>query len=87
MTRAECERQLIALTEIAFQIYHQYNPDGQKLSMLRQQNGCIDVSDLRVDPKTGKIACWTLEGVKYEDGRICSVDYDSMTIGREEEST
>lgn len=87
MTRSECERKLIELTELAMDIYHQYNPDGQELSLLRQRGGYINVSDIELDPETKDIVCWTIEGIKREDGEIDSLDYDRMTIKREEEST
>lgn len=86
MTRAECERKLIELTEMAMDIYHQYNPDGQEISLSRQRNGYISVSDITLDPETNDIACWTLEGVKNENGEVYSLDCDSMTVRREEES-
>ena len=87
MTRQECERKLIELAEQAMQIYRQYNPNGEEISIYRHRDGYISVSDITLDPDTQEISCWTLEGVKNADGEIYSMDYDNMTIEREEAST
>lgn len=88
MTRAECERKLIKLAEQAVKIYHQYNPNGGRLHISTFEDGYISVNDLETvddpdNPGNVKIANWTLDGAKNQDGEVCSMDFDGMTINKE----
>jgi hypothetical protein len=91
MTRAECERKLIELAEQAVKIYHEYNPNGGRLHISTFEDGYISVSDLETvddpdNPGNVKIANWTLDGAKNPEGEVYSMDFDDMTIEREEAS-
>jgi hypothetical protein len=88
MTRAECERKLIELAEIAVCIYHQYNPNGGGLHISTYRDGYISVSDMETvddpdNPGNVKIANWTLDGAKNQEGEVYSLYYGEMTIDEE----
>ena len=86
MTRLECELKLIEAMEAAFAIYRQYNPQGQRLSMLFC-DGQVNVSAIAngVDMKTADFGdtlnTYAVYATKFPDGDIWFGD-KWATIGK-----
>ena len=76
MTRKECEAKLLALAEQMYAVYKEYNPSGDFLSMIADNDGYISVDDAYFNAD-GKIindvngnAFKTVDCAKYKDGTI-----------------
>lgn len=76
MTRKECECRLLALAEQMRAVYKEYNPSGDFLSVITDDDGYISVDDCYFNAGTEIImdvhGCVfrTVDVTKYKDGHI-----------------
>jgi len=72
MTRAECEKLLLTLTEQALEILHMYDPEAKWLS-LTENDGHINISAMKRDTEVGKGLMedsFAVHVTKFKDGDI-----------------
>lgn len=76
MTRQECEKKLLSLAEQMREVYEQYNPVGDHLSVIMCANGYINVSDCffthdgQIIYDVHDTMFRTVDVSKYDDGHI-----------------
>ena len=76
MTRLECEKKLLSLAEQMWAVYMEYNPTGDFLSAIIDDDGYINVDDCyfnaegRIIINADGTAFRTVDVTKYSDGHI-----------------